>query len=55
MNKYIDLHMHSLHSDDGDFTPSELVEKCHNAAITIMAIADHNSVKAIDEAIQKAR
>lgn len=54
MNKYIDLHMHSLHSDDGDFTPSELVEKCHNAAITIMAIADHNNVKAIDEAIQKA-
>lgn len=54
MNKFIDLHMHSLHSDDGEFTPTELVEKCHKANITIMAIADHNSVKAIDEAKEVA-
>lgn len=50
MNKFIDLHMHSLYSDDGEFTPTQLVEKCHDAHITIMAIADHNSVKGIDEA-----
>ena len=50
MEKFIDLHMHSLYSDDGEFTPAELVNKCHQAGIRIMAIADHNSVKAIDEA-----
>ena len=29
MEKYIDLHMHSKYSDDGEFKPAELVEKCH--------------------------
>lgn len=43
MNKsYIDLHMHSLYSDDGEFTPGQLVEMCHEAGVKIMAIADHN-------------
>lgn len=50
MEKFIDLHMHSKYSDDGEFTPTELVEQCHQTGIRIMAIADHNSVKAIDEA-----
>ena len=55
MNKsYIDLHMHSLYSDDGEFTPTRLVEMCHEAGVKIMAIADHNWVKAIDEAKKKA-
>ena len=55
MNKsYIDLHMHSLYSDDGEFTPTQLVEMCHEAGVKIMAIADHNWVKAIDEAKKKA-
>ena len=55
MDKYIDLHMHSKYSDDGEFTPSELVEMCHRSGIKIMAIADHNSVKAIDEAKETAK
>ena len=55
MNKsYIDLHMHSLYSDDGEFTPTRLVEMCHEPWVKIMAIADHNWVKAIDEAKKKA-
>lgn len=49
MEKFIDLHMHSLYSDDGEFTPLELVEKCESAGIRIMAIADHNYVKAVEE------
>jgi predicted metal-dependent phosphoesterase TrpH len=49
MKKYIDLHMHSKYSDDGEFEPKELVRQCQEAGIRIMAIADHNSVKAIDE------
>lgn len=54
MNKFIDLHMHSLYSDDGEFSATELVEKCHKAGIKIMAIADHNSVKVNKEAQDKA-
>lgn len=49
MENYIDLHIHSNYSDDGECTPKELVKQCKNAGIRIMAIADHNSVKAIDE------
>lgn len=51
---YVDLHMHSLYSDDGEFTPTQLVDMCHDAGVKIMAIADHNWVKAIDEASQHA-
>ena len=51
---YIDLHMHSLYSDDGEFTPSQLVDMSKEAGIQIMAIADHNWVKAIDEAKERA-
>lgn len=51
---YIDLHMHSLYSDDGEYTPTQLVDMCHEAGVKIMAIADHNWVKAIDEASARA-
>lgn len=54
MEKFIDLHMHSKYSDDGEFTPTDLVNQCHKAGIRIMAIADHNSVKANDEAMKRA-
>lgn len=54
MDNFIDLHMHSCYSDDGDFEPSSLVKQCHEAGVRIMAIADHNSVKGIDEAIKAA-
>lgn len=50
MKSYIDLHMHSIYSDDGEFTPAELVEKCKEAGIKVMSIADHNSAKANVEA-----
>ncbi|NLC54099.1 MAG: PHP domain-containing protein [Firmicutes bacterium] len=47
---YIDLHMHSRYSDDGEFTPEQLVEACQRAGIRIMAITDHNCAKANAEA-----
>ncbi|MHC1684286.1 MAG: PHP domain-containing protein [Clostridiaceae bacterium] len=46
---YIDLHMHSSYSDDGEFTPRELVDLCLERGIKYFSIADHNSVKAIKE------
>ena len=44
--KLIDLHMHSRYSDDGEFSPKELVEQCRENGVKIMAIADHNCVRA---------
>lgn len=49
----IDLHMHSRYSDDGEYTPTELVEQCARAGVHMMSVTDHNCVKANEEA-QKA-
>jgi len=54
MNSYIDLHMHSTYSDDGEFSPAELVKMCHDAEIRIISITDHNCVKANIEAEKEA-
>lgn len=51
---YIDLHMHSMYSDDGEYIPTQLVDMCHEAGVKIMAIADHNWVKANEEAKKHA-
>lgn len=50
MMSYIDLHMHSYFSDDGEFTPKELVDLCLENNIKYFSIADHNCVKGIEEA-----
>ena len=47
----IDLHMHTEYSDDGEFKPSVLVQMCKNAGLKYMAVADHNSVKGVEEAV----
>ena len=46
----IDLHMHSTYSDDGEFTPTELVQQCNAIGVRIMSITDHNSARANAEA-----
>lgn len=46
--------MHSYYSDDGEFSPSDLVKMCHDRGISIMAIADHNNIKGLDEAKKEA-
>lgn len=48
----IDLHMHSLYSNDGEFLPEQLVEKCAASGIKVMSITDHNTVAA-NSAAQK--
>lgn len=54
MGKSIDLHMHSYYSDDGEYSPEELVQRCSDSGIRIMAIADHNSVRANEAGEQAA-
>lgn len=48
----IDLHMHSLWSDDGEFTVQELVDMCLSKKLTYFSISDHNRAKAGAEAIE---
>jgi len=49
---YIDLHMHSFYSDDGEFKPQELVDLCLKNKVKYFSIADHNSINGIEEAKQ---
>lgn len=51
----IDLHMHSRYSEDGEFTPPELVQQCAKKGICMMSITDHNCVKANEEAQKTAK
>lgn len=48
--QYIDLHLHS-NCSDGAFSPTELVERAAKAGLTAIAIADHDSVAGISEAV----
>jgi len=54
MKSYIDLHMHSIYSDDGEFSPADLVRMASEAGIRIMAITDHNCARANEEAEKSA-
>jgi predicted metal-dependent phosphoesterase TrpH len=50
MKKRVDLHLHSLYSD-GLHPPSELVRMAAEKGLQAIAIADHDSVEGIDEAM----
>ena len=47
---WLDLHMHSDISNDGEFSPKKLMELCLESSIKVAALADHNSVRGIEEA-----
>lgn len=44
---YIDLHIHSNYSIDGEYSPSQIVDLCLKKQIKYFSIADHNSTKAV--------
>jgi len=46
-----DLHVHTLYSD-GVLTPAAVVEMAKNSKMSAIAITDHDSIAAIDEAIR---
>lgn len=52
MSKNIDLHMHSLYSDDGEFLPEDIIKIGEKEGLKIMALTDHDSVKGVDEMIK---
>jgi len=51
----IDLHIHSNYSNDGDYSPKELVAGCLQAGLTYAAIADHNTAGGVDVAQDAAK
>lgn len=50
MEKYIDLHTHSLMSD-GSMTPAEVVREAKKAGLTAIALSDHDTVDGVREAM----
>ena len=50
----IDLHMHSTYSDDGTYTPTELMVLCKKAGMTLVSLTDHDSASGNREAAAKA-
>lgn len=51
----IDLHMHSYYSSDGEFSPTELMERCVAAGLKVASLTDHNSIKGLAEADKKGK
>ncbi len=47
---WIDLHTHSNMSNDGDFTPSQLMELCFRSDMKVVSLTDHNSIQGLQEA-----
>ncbi len=54
MEKYIDLHTHSLKSD-GSMTPAEVVEAAKAAGLAAIALSDHDTVDGLEEAIEAGK
>lgn len=52
MEKYIDLHTHSLKSD-GSMTPAEVVREAKKAGLAAIALSDHDTVDGIAEALSE--
>jgi 3',5'-nucleoside bisphosphate phosphatase len=47
---YIDLHLHS-NCSDGAFTPAQVVERAQKLGLVAIALADHDSVAGVQEAL----
>ena len=49
----LDLHLHSTASD-GTLSPSQLINKCAESGLKVVALTDHDTLDGIDEAIFQA-
>jgi len=52
---FVDLHIHSDRSSDGDFSPVALVQMAAKSGFMAIAIADHDTVAAYPEALEAGR
>lgn len=51
IQRFADLHLHTYYSD-GTYSPSELVKLSKKKGLSCIAIADHDTVDAIEESIE---
>ena len=51
MEKFIDLHTHSCHSD-GSMTPTELVQHASELSLAAIALTDHDCITGVREAME---
>jgi len=54
MERYVDLHVHTYHSD-GVHSPTEVVVMAAAKGLKAIAVADHDSVSGVDEALEAGR
>jgi len=54
MEKYMDLHIHTFHSD-GVCSPTDIVRMAMERGIKAIAISDHDSVSGVDEAVEAGK
>ena len=50
----VDLHIHTKFSDDGEFSPEEIIRQCEACGMEWIAVTDHNSVRGVAEALKAA-
>ena len=55
MSGFVDLHIHSDHSSDGEFSPAEIIAFARETGFVAISIADHDTVSAYPGAIEAAR
>lgn len=51
----IDLHMHSVHSSDGEVSPEDLVALARASGLTHISITDHNRTLAVWDAVRAGK
>lgn len=52
---WLDLHMHSNISNDGELLPKDLMKLCSKANLKVVSLTDHNSVRGVEEALYYAK
>ena len=50
----IDLHVHTTASD-GQYSPTQIIQKAHEKHLTIMAITDHDTIDGLEEGKKAAK
>lgn len=54
MERYMDLHIHTFHSD-GVYSPTDIVRMTMERGMKAIAISDHDSVAGVDEAMEAGK
>jgi predicted metal-dependent phosphoesterase TrpH len=52
---FVDFHIHSTYSSDGEFTPAQIVEMARETGFVAVSFADHDTVAAYPDAIETGR